>query len=743
MNITYLSAISATLTNGSKSITVTGEHVDFSKADDYLAVVDNGLYVLRVESGTAPDGNGDSTLILVDAWSGATLTNKNLFVFPTFAKIYESVAAMSALNDVTRGILTKLKDLLTATTPTIDIAVGQTSSITTVPYQYLIDQLQAAIANNAQLISDEVAASLAKIRYSKLDNPLCHLFKKNKLVDTLSGVLSWTRASGATYIDRYGVLKYSPSPSATNLCLYSEDFSNAAWNDSRLTIDNNSFLSPKGSLNADKLIATSVSGSHQAAQVVSALTGDDLTLSCFAKPGGLDYIRLNIYDGNNHNVIINLVDGSVYSTTDGCVSSISVGGGYYRVSLTITLASDDPQVIISPSDSSSSFTGNDIDGIIAWGAQVELSRVANAYVKTETTSESGTSYLGIEQSRQEKDGWLIEGVSTNYIRNSQDFSSLWEADGTGYRATIVSSDNVAPDGSLTAILVEDIDEVARYVRQVVTVSSGLTATCSIYVKQDTSDTCGIRMAWTGGSTVFQGVDFSFVTKTFSGSITNIELSYIELGDGWFRLIMTLTAPVDNTTVDFRAYPASVISGASIGRSYMWGCQVEVLPFASSYIPTTDSAVTSAADVVSCTSYENVPKTTEPWSFSVWSNPYKAGKFAGSYSVTDAAGGNVISIANNGSSYYGQVSTDSGNLYVGIDSSVPVEQLAQLTTTYDGEYLRFFVNGVQKGDSVLVSGNIGETNGIVFPRGNSYSSTQDFRIYDFALSADEISFLAGE
>lgn len=146
MTITYIKATAATLANNSKTITVTGEHVDFSKANDYLVALDNGLYVLPVASGTAPDANGDSTLTLVETWGGATLSNKGLFIFPTFAKIYESVQAMTSLNDVTRGILTKLKDLLTATTPTLDIAVGQTTSIETVPYGYLTNQVTALIS---------------------------------------------------------------------------------------------------------------------------------------------------------------------------------------------------------------------------------------------------------------------------------------------------------------------------------------------------------------------------------------------------------------------------------------------------------------------------------------------------------------------------------------------------------------------------------------------------------------------
>jgi len=152
MAITYLKAVSATLPNASNTITVVGENVDFSKVNDYLVAIDNGLYVLPVLSGTAPDVNGDSTITLVDTWTGVTLTSKGLMVFPTFAKIYESVAAMTSLNDITRAVLLKLNNLLTDTTATLPITVGQTTTITTTPYGYLSNQVQALITQLNSLV---------------------------------------------------------------------------------------------------------------------------------------------------------------------------------------------------------------------------------------------------------------------------------------------------------------------------------------------------------------------------------------------------------------------------------------------------------------------------------------------------------------------------------------------------------------------------------------------------------------
>ena len=51
-----------------------------------------------------------------------------------------------------------------------------------------------------------------QVRKSKLDNPLCHLFKTNKLVEASAPTgtdadVTWTRPTTATYVDRYGTVK--------------------------------------------------------------------------------------------------------------------------------------------------------------------------------------------------------------------------------------------------------------------------------------------------------------------------------------------------------------------------------------------------------------------------------------------------------------------------------------------------------------------------------------------------------
>ena len=61
-----------------------------------------------------------------------------------------------------------------------------------------------------------------------------------------------------------GVVKGCPhhilEPQRINLLPYSQDFSNAAWSKSNVTIISNSIISPDGSLNANELQVTSSGG---------------------------------------------------------------------------------------------------------------------------------------------------------------------------------------------------------------------------------------------------------------------------------------------------------------------------------------------------------------------------------------------------------------------------------------------------------------------------------------------------
>ena len=142
--INYLNTNVATLTANSATIQI-NESIDFSIVNDgYLCAVSNGQYLIPVISGTPPV-NGNSTLTLAKPWNGVTLQNVELFVFPTFENMTKTVNSMNALNDITRGILSRFKAILESKTPNVDVQIGATSTIEVTPLGYLVEQAESLI----------------------------------------------------------------------------------------------------------------------------------------------------------------------------------------------------------------------------------------------------------------------------------------------------------------------------------------------------------------------------------------------------------------------------------------------------------------------------------------------------------------------------------------------------------------------------------------------------------------------
>ena len=220
-----------------------------------------------------------------------------------------------------------------------------------------------------------------QVRKSLLDNPLCHLFKTNKLVDTSAPTstdsdITFTRASTATYVDRYGIVKTAAvdtireekdgfliEQQGTNIARYSEQFDHLAWAKTGSTvITPNVTTSPDGTITADKLDFTFTN--DRLLQIIANTTIGSFTFSIWVKSTGADSsISLRI---KNNPTITNFTIEDFTATSEWQRFSVSVN------SLAETLVCE----LIS-------ISGN-LDFYI-WGAQIEQSLAATSYIPTVAT----------------------------------------------------------------------------------------------------------------------------------------------------------------------------------------------------------------------------------------------------------------------------------------------------------------------------------------------------------------------
>jgi hypothetical protein len=189
-------------------------------------------------------------------------------------------------------------------------------------------------------------------------------------------------------------------------------------------------------------------------------------------------------------------------------------------------------------------------------------------------------------------GLLIEEQRTNLLTRSEEFN---DAAWTKARVSVTDNAIVAPDGTLTGDkLVEDLTNDTHLVLRNVTTVVGALYTLSVYAKAAERTQASLQLV---GSATFPRVWFDLTTATIittsaaTGTITSV-------GDDWYRL--TLTATIDTTTSSARIYlqiPGELQGYQGNGTSglYIWGSQLEAGAFATSYIPTTTTALTRNAD----------------------------------------------------------------------------------------------------------------------------------------------------
>lgn len=173
----------------------------------------------------------------------------------------------------------------------------------------------------------------------------------------------------------------------TNLVLRSEEFDNAAWIKDSATISANSTTAPNGTVTADKIVsaaATAATGVGQTTTfAVATYTG-----SVYAKIGEARFVQLLWSSSASTNYAnFDLQTGTVTAGTYTSATITSVGDGWYRLTITSTLAAGSGGLFAWLQNSGTavrgaSYIGDGTSGIFLWGAQLEAGAFATSYIPT-------------------------------------------------------------------------------------------------------------------------------------------------------------------------------------------------------------------------------------------------------------------------------------------------------------------------------------------------------------------------
>jgi hypothetical protein len=224
-------------------------------------------------------------------------------------------------------------------------------------------------------------------------------------------------------------------------------------------------------------------------------------------------------------------------------------------------------------------------------------------------------------------GLLIEEARANLLTYSEQFDNANWFKGN---SSVTANAAIAPDGTQTADkFIDNTVNTTHTMGQFYTTASPGNYVLSFYAKaaERFRIYATISNQTTGGATV----TFNLLTGTIGviaangGDFTNAAASITPVGNGWYRCVISGTKGSANTN----ATPTFILdngSGASylgdgVSGLFLWGAQLEVGSFPTSYIPTVAASVTRAADVSFSTSISSWYSTTASTAIVQYNIPY--------------------------------------------------------------------------------------------------------------------------
>ncbi len=349
-----------------------------------------------------------------------------------------------------------------------------------------------------------------------------------------------------------------------------------------------------------------------------------------------------------------------------------------------------------------------------------------------------------------KGALLLEPSRTNSITYSEDFSqSAWSKTNT----SITSNSTISPDGNSNAdSIVGNGASGLHYILNSVTVSSGQNYTFSIFAKVGTNNFFQLNMGGSPfGSTNY--CNFNLLNGTIGSFGNTTSNRFIEkLGNGWYRIGFTATSFTSGSANFFpmliTSATSSFLETNTLDTSVkIYGAQLEVGSYATSYIPTSGSAVTRAVEASYQVLPYNIPKPSTMYvEMQIFGSVSDSSSTATRYSLNESGtASNWV--------FLGIEGGDNLRVYVRKNSSNTVDSTINNVFSTEGVYkiamriaqndVKVFVNGVQKFESTLADFS-NDLNNLNLSGGgrdtavvNNAIKNIDFRLYNTALTDSEL------
>ena len=512
--------------------------------------------------------------------------------------------------------------------------------------------------------------------------------------NTTLGDMDVVRATTATRVNEQGLVEVVPY----NLLGYSQEFENAYWAKTGVTITPDVIVAPNGTLTGDAFVLSLTTSLHKIRKDFSFVAGNNYTASIYAKKGSQDFIQIKMsfsaFGGAWRIATFNLNTGVVVShnSNSGILPTITnVGNGWYRCTFTcLSTASISDEYSYQISDFN--FTGDGSIGFYIWGSQLVINTIPQTYFPTTTR----LNIPRIDYTNGSCPSILVEPQRTNLMIYSEQFeNSIWAKSNISITAnTVLSPSGIVNADTLTTSNPPS-ESFIRYSNFSITANVGSSYTTTVFAKKGTGNFLIIRNLFVQNGATSGKAWFNLNTGVIGTVESSQTASMQNMGDGWYRCTLTgIVGSLSNFNfIDFGLTDTNGSSSSSVSvNGYVWGAQLEQGSNATSYIPTIASTVTRNADVISKTGISSLIGQTEGTVFFDL-NTIKFKPDFNSIMFSDGTDGFRFGITSDSNftqlqCIYVSTQTFSSNVL-----ALPINTKIKIAIKYSIGELKFFANGV--------------------------------------------------
>lgn len=419
---------------------------------------------------------------------------------------------------------------------------------------------------------------------------------------------------------------HAVTATVTNLMLHSVGLSN--WGGAQGSRTLNAATAPDGNHTASRFVAIGTSNTSPGINSGTAVTsGLPYTFSVhYKRESGSSWVRLRFEAGGSiRSAFFNAETGALGSvdapsgniTALAALTPVNLGDGWWRVGATVTFTASSVNFSAAPAVANASATMVLGDTWLMWGAQMEQSSSAGAFV--------GTTTAPVTVNTVEPRGLLTEEGRTNLYRNSGFLlGSTWYPSTTAGHRVRTTSER-APDGVGYFSEITFVSGDWRHDTQ--TFTAGGTYTGSLFAKRGNQPYAGFELHFTGGTTVIRAIRYNFDTGALSLSADCVG-SVTKLANGVVRLNLTVKDDGDGVRGYMLIHTSNGGLIAAGGTALYWGAQFEFgTGGVTSYIPSSPSFTSRSSTGtyfdqagVLRTAASNVARFSHHYTGSEWVNP---------------------------------------------------------------------------------------------------------------------------